>query len=153
MSEYTGVRLHKFQCIYLDLCIFIPGFLSLYRFKIYINTRSNPTTTAVDPISAPIPIAAELLSSSDATVTQEVDNAINHFCLLFGNVDWLKTGRMTFYRKWNSTDVTNYSYTHSIYKFIFCTIYQCSFRNISTIHNLAMYFTKFQQISKISKYS
>ena len=59
---------------------------------------------------APIPIAAELLSSSDDTVTQEVDNAINHFCFLFGNVDWLKTGRMTFYKKWNSImhDLTMY---------------------------------------------
>ena len=76
MSEYSGVGLHKFYCIYLDLCIFIPGFLSLYRFKIYINTISNPTTTAVDPMPTPIPIAAELLPSSDATVRQEVDNAI-----------------------------------------------------------------------------
>ena len=66
----------KFNCIYSDLCIFIPGFLSLYRFKIYINKISNPTTTAVDPMPAPIPIAVELLSSSDATVKQEVDNEI-----------------------------------------------------------------------------
>jgi len=43
---------------------------------IYINIISNPTTTAVDPMPAPIPIAAELLSSSDATVRQEVDNEI-----------------------------------------------------------------------------
>ena len=75
MSEYSGVGLHKFYCIYLDLCIFIP-FLSLYRFKIYINTISDPTTTAADPMPTPIPIAAELLPSSDATVRQEVDNAI-----------------------------------------------------------------------------
>jgi hypothetical protein len=134
--------MHKFHCIYLDLCIFIPGFLSLYRFKIYINTISNPTTTAVDPMPAPIPIAAELLSSSDATVTQEVDNAINHFCFLFGNVDWLKTGRMTFYKKWNSTDVTNYS----------CTIYQCSFRNISTMHDLTMYFTNCNKFQKFQNF-
>jgi len=72
MSEYSGVGLHKFHFIYLELCIFIPGFLNLYRFNIYINIISNPTTTAVDPI----PIAAELLSSSDATVRQEVDNEI-----------------------------------------------------------------------------
>ena len=39
--------------------------------------------------------------------------------MLFGNVDWLKTGHMTFYRKWHSMDVTNYSNTHAIYKFIF----------------------------------
>ena len=76
MSEYSGVRLHKFNCIYSDLCIFIPGFLSLFRFNIYINTISNPTTKAVDPIPAPIPIAVELFFSSDATVKQEVDNEI-----------------------------------------------------------------------------
>jgi hypothetical protein len=73
MSEYSGVGLHKFHCIYSDLCIYIPGFLSLYRFKIYINTISNTKTTAVDPMPAPIPIAIELLFSSDATVKQEVD--------------------------------------------------------------------------------
>ena len=72
MSEYSGVRLHKFNCIYSDLCIFIPGFLSLFRFNIYINTISNPTTNAVDPM----PIAVELFFSSDATVKQEVDNEI-----------------------------------------------------------------------------
>jgi hypothetical protein len=74
MSEYAGVALHKSHCIYSDLCIFIPGFLSLYRFKIYINTISNPTTTAVDPMPAPIPIAVGLLSSSDGTVREEVAN-------------------------------------------------------------------------------
>jgi hypothetical protein len=74
MSEYSGVGLHKFHCIYSYLCIFIPGFLSLYRFKIYINTISNPTTTAVDPMPAPIPIAVGLLSSSDGTVREEVAN-------------------------------------------------------------------------------
>ena len=42
----------------------------------YINTISNPTTTAVDPMPAPIPIAVGLLSSSDVTVKQEVDNEI-----------------------------------------------------------------------------
>ena len=31
---------------------------------------SNHTTTAVDPMPAPIPIVAELLSSSDPTVRQ-----------------------------------------------------------------------------------
>ena len=66
----------KFNCIYSDQCIFIPGFLSLYRFNIYINEISNPTTTDVDPMPAPIPRAVELLSSSDATVKQEVDNEI-----------------------------------------------------------------------------
>ena len=76
MSEYSGVGLDKCHCIHLDLCKFVPAFLSLYRFKIYINTISNPTTTAVDPMPAPIPIAAELLSSSNATVRQEVDNEI-----------------------------------------------------------------------------
>jgi hypothetical protein len=30
------------------------------------------------------------------------------------------------------------------------TIYQCIFRNIRAIHDLSMYFPKFQQISKIS---
>jgi hypothetical protein len=74
MWKYSGVRLHKFHCIYSDLCIFIPGFVSLYRFKIYINPISNPTTTAVDPMPAPIPIAVELLSSTDGTVREEVDN-------------------------------------------------------------------------------
>jgi hypothetical protein len=74
MSEYAGAALHKFHCIYSDLCIFIPGFVSLYRFKIYINPISNPTTTAVDPMPAPIPIAVELLSSTDGTVREEVDN-------------------------------------------------------------------------------
>ena len=74
MSEYSGVGLHKFHCIYLDLCIFIPGFLNLYRFKIYISTISNPTTTTVDPMPAPIPIATELFSSSGGTVREEVDN-------------------------------------------------------------------------------
>jgi hypothetical protein len=39
-----------------------------------INTISNPTTTAVDPMPAPIPIAVELFSSSDATVKQEFEN-------------------------------------------------------------------------------
>ena len=76
MSEYSGIRLHKVPCIYSDLCIFIPGFLSLYRFKIYVNTISNPKTTAVDPMPTPIPIAVGLLSSSDVTVKQEVDNEI-----------------------------------------------------------------------------
>jgi hypothetical protein len=76
MSEYSGVGLHKFHCIYSDLCINIPGFLSLYCFKIYINTISNTKTTAVDPMPAPIPIAIELLFSSDATVKQEVDKEI-----------------------------------------------------------------------------
>jgi hypothetical protein len=76
MWKYSGVRLHKFHCIYSDLCIFIPDFLSLYRFKIYINTISNPKTTAVDPMPAPIPIAVGLLSSSDVTVKQEVVNEI-----------------------------------------------------------------------------
>jgi hypothetical protein len=38
------------------------------------NTISNPTTTAVDPMPAPIPIAVELFSSSDATVKQEFEN-------------------------------------------------------------------------------
>jgi hypothetical protein len=76
MSEYSGVGLHKFHCIYSDLCIYIPGFLSLYCFKIYINTISNTKTTAVDPMPAPIPIAIELLFSSDATVKQEVDKEI-----------------------------------------------------------------------------
>ena len=76
MWKYSGVRLHKFHCIYSDLCIFIPGFLSLYRFKIYINTISNPKTTAVDPMPAPIPIAVGLLSTSDVTVKQEVVNEI-----------------------------------------------------------------------------
>ena len=56
------------------------------------------------------------------------------FLQLFGNVDWLKTGHMTFYKKWNSTDVTNNSNTHVIYKFIF--------RNIRAIHDLSMYFQK-----------
>jgi hypothetical protein len=65
MSEYSGVRLHKFNCIYSDLCIFIPGFLSLFRFNIYINTISNPTTKAVDPIPAPIPIAIDPVLSVD----------------------------------------------------------------------------------------
>ena len=74
MSEYSGIGLHKVPCIYSDLCIFIPGFLSLYRFKIYINTISNPTTTAVDPMPAPIPIAVERFSSSDATVKHEFEN-------------------------------------------------------------------------------
>ena len=41
-----------------------------------------------------------------------------HFCILFGNVDWLKTGHMTFYKKWYSMDVTNHSNTHAIYKYI-----------------------------------
>ena len=76
MSEYSGVGLHKFHCIYSDLCIYIPGFLSLCCFKIYINTISNTKTTAVDPMPAPIPIAIELLFSSDATVKQEVDKEI-----------------------------------------------------------------------------
>jgi len=49
---------------------------SISLIHIYINTISNPTTTAVDPMPAPISIAAELLSSSDATVRQEVDNEI-----------------------------------------------------------------------------
>ena len=80
MSDCAGCRniqvldCTKSPCIYSDLCIFIPGFLSLYRFKIYINTISNPTTTAVDPMPAPIPIAVELFSSSDATVKQEFEN-------------------------------------------------------------------------------
>jgi hypothetical protein len=34
---------------------------------------------------------------------------------------------------------------------VLCTIYQCIFRNIRAIHDLAMYFPKFQKISKISK--
>ena len=67
------------------------------------------------------------------------------FCILFGNIDWLKTGHMTFYKKCHSTDVANYRNTHAIYKFIF--------RNIRAIHDLSMYFPKFQQISKISKIS
>ena len=70
MSEYTGVALHKFHCIYSDLCIFIPGFLLLYRFKIY----KNPTTTAGNPMPTPIPIAVQLMSSTDGTVREEVDN-------------------------------------------------------------------------------
>ena len=41
-------------------------------------------------------------------------NNYYHFCILFGNVNWLKTGHMTFYKKWHSTDVTNYSNTHAI---------------------------------------
>ena len=76
MSEYSGVGLHKFHCIYSDLCIYIQGFLSLYCFKIYINTISNTKTTAVDPMPAPIPIAIELLFSSDVTVKQEVEKEI-----------------------------------------------------------------------------
>ena len=68
MSEYVGVALHKFHCIYSDLCIFIPGFLILYRFKIHIN----PTTTAGNPMPTTIPIAVQLLS--DGTVREEVDN-------------------------------------------------------------------------------
>ena len=36
-----------------------------------------------------------------------------HFYILFGNVDWLKTGHMTFYKKLYRTDVTNYSNTKS----------------------------------------
>ena len=56
----------------------IPGFLSLFRFKIYINTISNPTTTAVDPMPAPIPIAVELFSSSNATVKQEFENEMHY---------------------------------------------------------------------------
>ena len=44
-----------------------------------------------------------------------------HFCILFGNVDWLKTGHMTFYQKWYSTDVTNYSNTHAMYTH--CALY------------------------------
>ena len=64
------------------------------------------------------------------------------FCILFGNIDWLKTGHMTFYKKCHSTDVANYRNTYAIYKFIF--------RNIRAIHDLSMYFPKFQQISKIS---
>ena len=57
-----------------------------------------------------------------------------HFYILFGNVDWLKTGHMTFYKKWYSTDVTNNNNTntHAIYKFIY--------RNIRAIHDLSMYF-------------
>jgi len=27
------------------------------------------------------------------------DKYIYHFCILFGNVDWLKTSHMTFYKK------------------------------------------------------
>jgi hypothetical protein len=65
-----------------------------------------------------------------------------HFCILFGNLDWLKTGHMTFYKKWYSMDVTNYSNTHAIYKFIS--------RNIHAIHDLTMCLPKFQQISKNS---
>ena len=38
-----------------------------------------------------------------------------HFCVLFGNVDQLKTGHMTFYEKKYCTYVTNYSNTHAIY--------------------------------------
>ena len=69
---------------------------------------------------------------------------IYHFCILFGNVDWLKTGHMTFYKKWYSTDVTNYSNTHAIYKFIFRNIdlSMYFFRNIRAIHDLSMYFQK-----------
>ena len=67
---------------------------------------------------------------------------LDHFCILFGNADWLKTGHMMFYKKWYSTDVTNYSNTHAIGKFIF--------RNIRAIHDLSRYFPKFQQIKKIS---
>ena len=54
---------------------------------------------------------------------------------------------MTFYEKWYSTEVTNYSNTHAIYKFIF--------RNIRAIHDLSMYFPKFQNFknSKLSKIS
>jgi len=67
---------------------------------------------------------------------------IYHFCILFGNVDWLKTGHMTFYKKWYSMDVTNYSNTHAIYKFIFRNIdlSMYFFRNIRAIHDLSMYF-------------
>jgi len=66
------------------------------------------------------------------------------FCILFFvyYLETLKTGHVTFYKKWHSTDVTNYSNTHTIYKYIF--------RNIRGIHYLSMYFPKFQQISKIS---
>ena len=64
------------SCIYLDLCIFIPGFLSLYRFRILINTIINPITTAVDPMPAPMSIVAELWSSSDPTVKREVHHEI-----------------------------------------------------------------------------
>ena len=73
MSEYAGAALHKFHCIYSDLCIFIPGFLILYRFKIYIN----PTTTAGNPMPTTIPIAVPLLSSTDGTVREEVDNEMH----------------------------------------------------------------------------
>ena len=34
--------------------------------------------------------------------------------MLFGNIDWLKTGHMTFYEKLHCTDITNYSNTHAI---------------------------------------
>jgi hypothetical protein len=33
---------------------------------------------------------------------------------------------------------------------VLCTIYQCIFRNIRAMHDLSMYFPKFQQIKKIS---
>jgi hypothetical protein len=52
---------------------------------------------------------------------------------------------------------TNLFLETSIYQCIFLetsvlyTIYQCIFRNIRAIHDLTMYFPKFQQISKISK--
>jgi hypothetical protein len=63
------IPLYIFRSIHI-----LPGFLSLYRLKIYINTISNPTTTAVDPMPAPMPIAVELLSSTDGTVREEVNN-------------------------------------------------------------------------------
>jgi hypothetical protein len=33
---------------------------------------------------------------------------IYHFCILFGHVDWLKTGRMTFYNTYYYTSYINY---------------------------------------------
>ena len=69
-----------------------------------------------------------------------------HFCILFGNLGWLKTGHMTFYKMWYTMDVTNYSNTHAICKFIF--------RNIRVIKkkNLKIFqiFNNFQKYSKIS---
>jgi hypothetical protein len=70
-------------------------------------------------------------------------NKFDHFCILFGNVDWLKTGHMTFYKKLYCTDVTNYSNTHAIYDFFslksFKFVLIQNFKSFKKFHKISMF--------------